>query len=210
MAKYVYFFGGNKAEGRADMKNLLGGKGANLAEMVNIGLPVPAGFTLTTEVCNYYSANKKYPPELKAEVDRRNASAVAPALADDSAAELAAAFGLGEATGPLVPLIRQWAGHAWTLTTDRGTWTARRLFGPFYEANLETDARLAERADADGIVTPVPVRSVSGNLAETVGGARWRVFTAPPGTSTLAVTPEPSSSCAIASRCASFAAFEPP
>src|SRR5438309_2889663 len=69
MAKYVYFFGGNKAEGRADMKNLLGGKGANIAEMVNIGLPVPAGFTLTTEVCNYYGANKKHPPELKAEVE---------------------------------------------------------------------------------------------------------------------------------------------
>jgi pyruvate,orthophosphate dikinase len=69
MGKYVYFFGGNKAEGRADMKNLLGGKGANLAEMVNIGLPVPAGFTLTTEVCNFYGANKKYPPELKAEVE---------------------------------------------------------------------------------------------------------------------------------------------
>src|SRR5436305_8213350 len=69
MAKYVYFFGGNKAEGRADMKNLLGGKGANLAEMVNIGLPVPAGFTLTTEVCIAYGANKKYPEGIKAEVE---------------------------------------------------------------------------------------------------------------------------------------------
>jgi pyruvate,orthophosphate dikinase len=68
--KYVYFFGGGKAEGRADMKNLLGGKGANLAEMTNIGLPVPAGFTLTTEVCTYYYDNgHKYPPELKAEVE---------------------------------------------------------------------------------------------------------------------------------------------
>src|SRR5580700_2691902 len=68
MNKYVYFFGG-KAEGRADMKNLLGGKGANLAEMTNIGLPVPAGFTITTEVCNYYYANKNtYPPELKQQV----------------------------------------------------------------------------------------------------------------------------------------------
>jgi pyruvate, orthophosphate dikinase len=68
MTKYVYFFGG-KAEGKADMKNLLGGKGANLAEMTNIGLPVPAGFTLTTEVCNYYYANNHtYPPELKKEV----------------------------------------------------------------------------------------------------------------------------------------------
>jgi pyruvate,orthophosphate dikinase len=70
MAKYVYFFGGGKAEGRADMKDLLGGKGANLAEMTNIGLPVPAGFTLTTEVCTYYYAHdRKYPPELKAEVE---------------------------------------------------------------------------------------------------------------------------------------------
>ncbi len=67
--KYVYFFGGKKAEGQADMKNLLGGKGANLAEMVNIGLPVPAGFTITTEVCTYYQQNKKnYPKELKKQV----------------------------------------------------------------------------------------------------------------------------------------------
>ncbi|MCZ7601732.1 MAG: pyruvate, phosphate dikinase [Melioribacteraceae bacterium] len=67
--KYVYFFGGKRAEGKADMKNLLGGKGANLAEMVNIGLPVPAGFTITTEVCTYYYDNKKkYPKELKDQV----------------------------------------------------------------------------------------------------------------------------------------------
>ena len=67
--KYVYFFGGNKAEGKSEMKNLLGGKGANLAEMVNIGLPVPAGFTITTDVCTYYYANKKkYPKELKEQV----------------------------------------------------------------------------------------------------------------------------------------------
>jgi pyruvate,orthophosphate dikinase len=68
MTKYVYFFGG-KAEGRADMKNLLGGKGANLAEMTNIGLPVPPGFTLTTEVCNYFTSHQNtYPPELKQQV----------------------------------------------------------------------------------------------------------------------------------------------
>ncbi len=67
--KYVYFFGGNKAEGKAEMKSLLGGKGANLAEMVNIGLPVPAGFTITTEVCTYYYSNKqKYPRELKNQI----------------------------------------------------------------------------------------------------------------------------------------------
>ena len=68
--KYVYFFGGGKAEGRADMKELLGGKGAHLAEMTNIGLPVPAGFTLTTEVCTYYyDHDRTYPPELKAQVE---------------------------------------------------------------------------------------------------------------------------------------------
>jgi len=67
--KYVYFFGGKKADGKAKMKNLLGGKGANLAEMVNIGLPVPAGFTITTEVCTYYYNNKKtYPKELQKQV----------------------------------------------------------------------------------------------------------------------------------------------
>jgi pyruvate,orthophosphate dikinase len=68
--KYVYFFGDGKGEGNGTMKALLGGKGANLAEMVNIGLPVPAGFTLTTETCTYYYANNKtFPPELKAQVE---------------------------------------------------------------------------------------------------------------------------------------------
>ncbi len=67
--KYVYYFGGKKAEGKAEMKALLGGKGANLAEMVNIGLPVPAGFTITTEVCTtYYKNNRKYPKELEKQV----------------------------------------------------------------------------------------------------------------------------------------------
>ncbi len=68
--KYVYFFGGGKAEGKADMKNLLGGKGANLAEMSSIGLPVPPGFTITTEVCDqYYKLGNRYPDTLDAEID---------------------------------------------------------------------------------------------------------------------------------------------
>ncbi len=68
--KYVYFFGQGQADGNATMKPLLGGKGANLAEMNNIGLPVPAGFTITTEVCTYYYANdRNYPPELKQQVE---------------------------------------------------------------------------------------------------------------------------------------------
>ena len=65
MSKYVYFFGGGKADGNAKMKNELGGKGANLAEMTSLGIPVPPGFTLTTNVCNYYYDNKlEYPSEL--------------------------------------------------------------------------------------------------------------------------------------------------
>ncbi len=68
--KYVYFFGNGKADGRSDMKNLLGGKGANLAEMTNLGIPVPPGFTITTEVCTlYYKNNRKYPRELKKQVE---------------------------------------------------------------------------------------------------------------------------------------------
>lgn len=68
--KYVYFFGDGKADGNADMKDLLGGKGANLAEMTNIGLIVPPGFTITTEVCALYlDGNKRYPEGLKSHVD---------------------------------------------------------------------------------------------------------------------------------------------
>jgi pyruvate, orthophosphate dikinase len=68
-APWVYTFGGGKAEGRAGMRDLLGGKGANLAEMANLGLPVPPGFTITTEVCSYFYANgKRYPEELRTQV----------------------------------------------------------------------------------------------------------------------------------------------
>ena len=67
--KWVYTFGNGAAEGRADMRNLLGGKGANLAEMNLVGLPVPAGFTVTTEVCTYYyDNNQTYPSDLMDQV----------------------------------------------------------------------------------------------------------------------------------------------
>ncbi len=67
--KYVYSFGGSKTEGKAEMKQLLGGKGANLAEMGSIGVPVPPGFTVTTEACEYYSTHgHKHPPGLMAEI----------------------------------------------------------------------------------------------------------------------------------------------
>jgi pyruvate,orthophosphate dikinase len=70
MAKYVYFFGGGKSEGRTEMKELLGGKGANLAEMASLGLPVPPGFTITTEVCDlFYKRGRRYPTGLDRQVD---------------------------------------------------------------------------------------------------------------------------------------------
>src|SRR5215470_16068161 len=68
--KYVYQFGNKKADGNGSMKPLLGGKGANLAEMCRIGLPVPPGFTITTEVCTYYYDNKRtYPSALKGQME---------------------------------------------------------------------------------------------------------------------------------------------
>jgi pyruvate, orthophosphate dikinase len=68
--KYVYTWGANKADGNGSMKNLLGGKGANLAEMTRIGLPVPPGFTITTEVCTYFYANKRtYPASLQVQME---------------------------------------------------------------------------------------------------------------------------------------------
>ncbi len=70
MIKYVYFFGNGKADGSADMKPLLGGKGANLAEMTNLGIPVPPGFTITTEVCRAYSENNNsYSEDIKKEIN---------------------------------------------------------------------------------------------------------------------------------------------
>src|SRR5690242_21144603 len=99
MAKWVYSFGNGKAEGRADMRNLLGGKGANLAEMSSLGLPVPPGFTVTTEVCTYYYANKEsYPAELEGEVDT--------AL---TAVEKTVGAGFGDANNPLLVSVRSGA-----------------------------------------------------------------------------------------------------
>ena len=67
--KYIYFFGGGKAEGRAEMRELLGGKGAGLHEMTRIGAPVPPGFTITTAVCTfYYAHDRRYPKGLESSV----------------------------------------------------------------------------------------------------------------------------------------------
>jgi pyruvate,orthophosphate dikinase len=99
MAKWVYSFGAGHNEGRADMRNLLGGKGANLAEMASIGLPVPPGFTVTTEVCTYYYAHKhSYPTELRAQVA-------------DALARIEAAVGtkFGDTHKPLLVSVRSGA-----------------------------------------------------------------------------------------------------
>src|SRR4026208_2024447 len=67
--KFVYFFGNGKADGNRTMKDTLGGKGAGLAEMTNAGLPVPAGFTISTQACNiYYEQRNKLPPAIEAEI----------------------------------------------------------------------------------------------------------------------------------------------
>ena len=97
--KWVYAFGGGSAEGRADMRNLLGGKGAGLAEMSCLGLPVPPGFTITTEVCTwFYDNGRLYPPELEAEV-----------AAGLEALETALGARFGDADNPLLVSVRSGA-----------------------------------------------------------------------------------------------------
>jgi pyruvate, orthophosphate dikinase len=99
MTKWVYRFGAGHNEGRADMRNLLGGKGANLAEMASIGLPVPPGFTITADVCTaFYDNDRKYPAELKEQVDD--------AL---TAVEKAVGLKFGDKTHPLLVSVRSGA-----------------------------------------------------------------------------------------------------
>ncbi len=94
--QWVYAFGGGDSDGDASMKNLLGGKGANLAEMARLGLPVPPGFTLTTEVCSaYYAGGERYPGALSAQVD----SALI-------ALETRTGKGFGDASNPLLVSVR--------------------------------------------------------------------------------------------------------
>jgi pyruvate, orthophosphate dikinase len=97
--KYVYFFGSGKADGRGDMKDLLGGKGAGLAEMTNLKIPVPAGFTITTEACNaFFYAGKKYPEGMWEQV-----------LENLKKVEKAMGMKLGDAVNPLLVSVRSGA-----------------------------------------------------------------------------------------------------
>ncbi len=102
MNKWVYFFGGGKAEGQGDWKDLLGGKGAGLAEMTRIGLPVPAGFTISTEACDYYyKHDKKFPPDLVKQV-RANVARV----------EKVTGKRLGDPKNPLLVSVRSGAARS--------------------------------------------------------------------------------------------------
>ena len=97
--QYVYVFGNSRTEGAATMKNLLGGKGANLAEMSVLGLPVPPGFTLTTEVCTaFYDNGQKYPAELKGQLE--TALGLTGAIAGKT---------FGDAANPLLVSVRSGA-----------------------------------------------------------------------------------------------------
>jgi pyruvate,orthophosphate dikinase len=97
--KYVYFFGSGKADGRGDMKDLLGGKGAGLAEMTNLKIPVPAGMTITTEACNeFFKAGKKYPAGMWEEV-----------LRDLKKMEKAMGMNFGDPKNPLLVSVRSGA-----------------------------------------------------------------------------------------------------
>src|SRR5271166_5077790 len=99
MTKWVYSFGAGHNEGRAEMRNLLGGKGANLAEMASIGLPVPPGFTITTELCTeFYKNNRQYPADLQDQVRA-------------ALAQVEAAVGrkFGDAENPLLVSVRSGA-----------------------------------------------------------------------------------------------------
>ena len=99
MTKWVYSFGAGHNEGRADMRNLLGGKGANLAEMSSIGLPVPPGFTITADVCTaFYDNNRNYPDDLKPQVD-----------AALTAVEKAVGLNFGDHDHPLLVSVRSGA-----------------------------------------------------------------------------------------------------
>src|SRR5213083_919155 len=122
--KYVYIFANGKADGRGDMKDLLGGKGAGLAEMTNAKLPVPPGFTITTEACNaYFASGKKLPPGLWDQVEKSLA-----------VVEKATGKRLGDPKNPLLVSVRSGAAMSMPGMMD----TVRNLgLGDATRAGLE-------------------------------------------------------------------------
>ncbi|WP_160122227.1 pyruvate, phosphate dikinase [Rhodovarius lipocyclicus] len=199
MTKWVYSFGAGRNEGRADMRNLLGGKGANLAEMASIGLPVPPGFTITTEVCTFYYANKEtYPAELTAEVEA--------ALAH---VEQAVGLNFGDPAKPLLVSVRSGArasmpgmmdtvlnlglndstveGLAKASGDDRFAWDSyRRFIQMFGNVVLEVDhhrfeeiiehAKLSRGVAEDTELTAADWRSVVAEYKEMVAEVTGKPF----------------------------------
>jgi pyruvate,orthophosphate dikinase len=113
MTKWVYNFGAGVNDGNATLRNLLGGKGANLAEMASIDLPVPPGFTITTEVCTaYYDNNETYPAELKGQVET-------------ALARIEAAVGrkFGDKEKPLLVSVRATRKRSRARPASRSRWT---------------------------------------------------------------------------------------
>jgi pyruvate, orthophosphate dikinase len=167
--KYVYFFGAGKAEGTGDMRDLLGGKGAGLAEMTRIGLPVPAGFTITTEACDsYLQHDHKYPKELRGEVEKHV-----------TRLEKLTKKKLGDAKDPLLVSVRSGSarsmpgmmetilnlglndksveGLAKATKNDRFAWDAYRRFVQMYSSVViglpkdDLEARLRKMKDSLGV-----------------------------------------------------------
>ena len=163
--KYVYFFGAGKAEGRAGMKELLGGKGANLAEMTRLGIPVPAGFTLTTEVCTYfYDHARKYPATLSAEVskalarvekamDKRFGDPADPLLVSCRSGARASMPGMMETVLNIGLTTRTIPGMIALTGNPRFVWDAYRRLSMMYSAVVMEKAAGIEPAEGMGIRT---------------------------------------------------------
>ena len=167
--KHVYFFGAGKADGTGDMRDLLGGKGAGLAEMTRIGLPVPAGFTITTETCDYYLKHgRKYPKELRAEVAKNLAhlekltkkklgDAKDPLLVSVRSGSARSMPGMMETILNLGLNERSVEGLAKATSNDRFAWDAYRRFVQMYSSVViglpkhELEARLRNMKDKIGV-----------------------------------------------------------
>jgi pyruvate, orthophosphate dikinase len=167
--KYVYFFGAGKSEGSGEMRDLLGGKGAGLAEMTRIGLPVPAGFTITTEACDsYLKHNHKYPKELRAEVAKHVArlekltrkklgDAEDPLLVSVRSGSARSMPGMMETILNLGLNDRSVEGLAKATKNDRFAWDAYRRFVQMYSSVViglpkdDLEARLRKMKEAQGV-----------------------------------------------------------
>jgi len=167
--KHVYFFGAGKADGTGEMRDLLGGKGAGLAEMTRIGLPVPGGFTITTETCDYYLKHgRKYPKELRAEVAKNLAhlekltkkklgDAKDPLLVSVRSGSARSMPGMMETILNLGLNERSVEGLAKATSNDRFAWDAYRRFVQMYSSVViglpkpELEARLRNMKDKIGV-----------------------------------------------------------